>query len=136
MPDVDKANAFFGGWKIRPSNTYWSGGQFDPWRTLSPLSSESFAPNITLEQDIPDCGATSSSDTIFGYTMQNAEHAFDFRTTFPGGEQSRTFFTNALTKWLKCWKPGVKPESPADILQEGRIGFSQMDSMKAMTVQT
>ena len=37
--------------------------------------------------------------------MPNAEHAFDFRTTFPGGAISRGYFTSALTEWLKCFKP-------------------------------
>ncbi|KAI9754082.1 MAG: hypothetical protein M4579_004865 [Chaenotheca gracillima] len=103
LPRVDKTNAHFGGWAIRPSNVYWSGGEFDPWRTLSPLSSEPFAPNYNLTQDIPACGVSTSEDELFAYVMPNAEHAFDFRTTFPGGAVSRKYFTDALTQWLPCF---------------------------------
>ncbi|KAF1985914.1 hypothetical protein K402DRAFT_94821 [Aulographum hederae CBS 113979] len=113
-PAIQKTNDHFGGWDIRPSNVYWSGGEFDPWRTLSPLSAEPFAPNISLTQEIPACGVSTSERELFGYTMADAEHAFDFRTTFAGGAVSRKFFTDALTVWLKCFKPA---------LREGYIGL-------------
>ncbi|KAJ5537733.1 Serine peptidase family S28 [Penicillium frequentans] len=35
-PLTEETNEQTGGWTIRPSNVYWSGGEFDPWRTLSP----------------------------------------------------------------------------------------------------
>jgi hypothetical protein len=104
-PAVEKTNAVFGGWSIRPSNTYWSGGEFDPWRTLSPLSGESFAPRISVVMTPPKCGQVTSKTTLFGYTIPNAQHCYDFRTTFAGGALSRKFFTNALTGWLKCFTP-------------------------------
>lgn len=105
-PAVDKTNAHFGGRNIRPSNVYWSGGEFDPWRTLSPLSSEPSAPHPKLfTEPIPKCGVSTVESEIFAYIMPNAEHAFDFRTTFPGGAVSRGYFTSALTEWLKCFKP-------------------------------
>ena len=105
-PAVDKTNAHFGGWNIRPSNVYWSGGEFDPWRTLSPLSSEPWAPHLKLfTEPIPKCGVGTAESEIFAYIMPNAEHAFDFRTTFSEGAVSRRYFTNALTEWLKCFKP-------------------------------
>ncbi|KAF2094019.1 hypothetical protein NA57DRAFT_61226 [Rhizodiscina lignyota] len=126
VPQADKTNAFFGGWTIRPSNTFWSGGEFDPWRTLSPLSDEWFAPNVTEEQAIPSCGAATSEDKIFSYTMPDAEHGFDLGrgTTFPADAPSREFFTDALSQWLECWKKGVQPEDPASILRHGGSGFA------------
>ena len=87
---------------------YWSGGQFDPWRTLSPLSSESFSPHYKSTQDIPQCGVSTSADTLFSYVMDNAQHCYDFRTTFPGGASSRQNFIDALTQWLKCFQPASK----------------------------
>ncbi len=105
-PAADETNAALGGWTIRPSNTYWSGGEFDPWRTLSPLSSEPFAPkDVTPFTSPPQCGQKQPETSLFGYTMANAEHCFDFRTTFPAGAISRGYFTDALTQWLKCFQP-------------------------------
>ncbi|KAF2666432.1 hypothetical protein BT63DRAFT_428200 [Microthyrium microscopicum] len=57
IPKADETNKHFGGWTIRPSQVFWSGGQFDPWRTLSPLSDQDFAPKATFTQDIPTCAA-------------------------------------------------------------------------------
>lgn len=111
-PRTDATNAHFGGWSIRPSNVYWSGGEYDPWRTLSPLSNETWAPHPLIEQNIPQCGVSTSESEIFGYVMPNAEHAFDFRTTFPPGETSRGYFYAALKEWLKCWKPSGKTGRP------------------------
>ncbi|KAL1651096.1 hypothetical protein SLS61_005614 [Didymella pomorum] len=104
-PNTDRTNKVFGGWDIRPSNTYWSGGEFDPWRTLSPLSTEPFAPKVNSFTDAPKCGAATSKRDLFGYTMANAQHCYDFRTYFPDGAISRKYFTDALSGWLKCYKP-------------------------------
>ncbi|KAF2840992.1 hypothetical protein M501DRAFT_930408 [Patellaria atrata CBS 101060] len=105
-PRTAETNRKFGGWDIRPSNTYWSGGEFDPWRTLSPLSSEPFAPRVQEIQSIPACGATTSRNKIFGYNIANAQHCYDFRTTFAPGAVSRKYFTDALSQWLECFDGG------------------------------
>lgn len=105
-PQVDATNAETGGWTIRPSNVYWSGGQFDPWRTLSPLAEGTrLAPQgVALTTEIPECNVETGENTIFGYIMQKAEHCFDFRTTFVPGAISRGYFHTALTEWLGCFK--------------------------------
>ena len=104
-PLADLANAETGGWTIRPSNVYWSGGQFDPWRTLSPLATESIAPqNVNFTTEIPQCNVETGEDTLFGYIMENAEHCFDLRTGFGPGEVSRGYFHKALKQWLPCFK--------------------------------
>jgi hypothetical protein len=102
-PQVEATNDETGGWSIRPSNTYWSGGQFDPWRTLSPLATGHSAPHVTLTTEIPKCGERTDEDTLFGHVMPNAEHCFDFRTTFAPGAVSRGYFHEALTQWLGCF---------------------------------
>ncbi|KAL1965466.1 hypothetical protein VTN77DRAFT_5722 [Rasamsonia byssochlamydoides] len=103
-PDVDGVNQETGGWTIRPSNVYWSGGEFDPWRTLSPLSTEAFAQQgVNFTTAIPKCGVRTSEDELFGYIMKDAEHCFDFNTQFAGGAASRANFVNALHEWLPCW---------------------------------
>ncbi|KAF2119735.1 serine carboxypeptidase S28-domain-containing protein [Lophiotrema nucula] len=109
-PNTERTNRIFGGWDIRPSQVYWSGGEFDPWRTLSPLSSESYlgAPMPKAFTTPPKCGEEQDDDDIFGFVLKDAEHCFDFRTTgvlSPDGGTSRGYFTAALDKWLKCFKP-------------------------------
>lgn len=104
-PATEATNAETGGWTIRPSNTYWSGGEFDPWRTLSPLSTESFAPDfVTFRSDIPQCNRATAERELFGYVMQNAMHCFDFDMGFDEGDNSRNLFKRALNEWLSCWK--------------------------------
>ncbi|KAH7406450.1 serine carboxypeptidase S28-domain-containing protein [Phaeosphaeria sp. MPI-PUGE-AT-0046c] len=98
-PDVSRTNRYFGGWSIRPSNTYWSNGEFDPWRTLTPASIE----------------ARRGVGELFGYVIPDAQHCYDFRTTgttAKGGEVSRNLFAGALGEWLKCWRPKKKPPVP------------------------
>ncbi|RPA96765.1 peptidase S28 [Choiromyces venosus 120613-1] len=104
-PDVDKVNREYGGWNLRPSNVFFSGGEYDPWRTVSLLSDEPWAPKgIGLTQDIPEEGISTPRDKVFGYLLKGAAHCFDFRTTWPDGENSRKIFTTALRKWLGSFK--------------------------------
>jgi hypothetical protein len=108
-PQSNITNERFGGWDIQVSNVYWSGGEYDPWRTLSPLTSEDFAPDdIVISSEIPACGAFPQKHHFFGYLMPDAEHCFDFRTTFPAGNKSRSFFVTALHKWLGCFREDRK----------------------------
>jgi hypothetical protein len=108
-PNTARTNKVFGGWDIRPSNTYWSNGEFDPWRTLSPASAEPFAPkDVKVIQDVPKCGQKTSRNELFGMVLRDAEHCFDFRTvglTVPDGAVSRNLFRKALSEWLQCYKP-------------------------------
>lgn len=104
-PQTEATNAETGGWSIRPSNVYWSGGQFDPWRTLSPLAETRLGPQgVTLTTEIPKCNVETEENTIFGYIMQKAEHCFDFHTAFVPGAISRGYFQTALKEWLGCFK--------------------------------
>ncbi|KAF3385804.1 putative extracellular serine carboxypeptidase [Talaromyces pinophilus] len=108
-PSTEATNDETGGWLIRPSNTYWSGGEFDPWRTLSPLSTESFAPDfVTFRSNIPQCNRETAEREIFGYVIPNAMHCFDFNMQFEGGEVSRNLFKSALNEWLPCWEGKAK----------------------------
>ncbi|KAJ5152739.1 uncharacterized protein N7482_009217 [Penicillium canariense] len=104
-PQVHATNSQTGGWTIRPSNVYWSGGQFDPWRTLSPLATEDGAPQgVTFTTDVPECGVETEENTLFGYILENAEHCFDFVSGSSAGEISRGYFHKALKAWLPCFK--------------------------------
>jgi len=123
-PDVDGFNARFGGWTIRPSNVYWSNGEFDPWRSLSPMSTESFSPNYPVsDTPIPGClsnatelaNSTHDPQSVFGYVLPNAEHAFDFSArsgnySEQSLDHSHQDFSGALQEWLKCFQPGKNEE--------------------------
>ena len=108
-PRVDAFNAEHGGFNMRPSNVYWSEGQWDPWRVLTPFSTESFAPKgVNITTEIPECGVETSQDELFGYILENQTHGKDL--DFTNNDQTRTsrdIFRRALKKWLPCFKPKV-----------------------------
>lgn len=108
QPQAEKMNQQTGGWDMRPSNVYWSGGQFDPWRTLSVLATEDIAPQgVTFTTEIPSCNVKTSQNSVFGYIIPNAEHCFDLKTGFAPGQVSRDYFHKALKEWLPCFKGGT-----------------------------
>ncbi|KAL4889875.1 serine carboxypeptidase S28-domain-containing protein [Aspergillus ambiguus] len=101
-PAVDATNAQFGGWRIRPSNTFFSVGEFDPWTLQSVLSDSALtAENTAWSSNIPECGETDE-DHIFAYKLKNSMHCFDFQ---PGkGQEANALFRAALGQWLPCFK--------------------------------
>lgn len=118
-PDVETTNEIFGGWKIRPSNTLWTGGEWDPWRSLSPLSQEKFSPRYELSREIPECGRPFKVEKeLFADLIPDAGHAFDFRTTFNASQATRDLFSNALEKWLKCWR-APRPGNNTGVIDGG-----------------
>ncbi|KAL6238503.1 hypothetical protein BDW75DRAFT_227934 [Aspergillus navahoensis] len=104
QPQADALNAEFGGWNIRPSNVYFSAGEFDPWRTLTLLSTEHFSPQLNVTSEIPRCGVRTTRDTVFGYVGPNQVHCFDLQIGSEAGEVSRGYFRRALKEWLPCFK--------------------------------
>ncbi|TKA73207.1 hypothetical protein B0A49_04241 [Cryomyces minteri] len=77
-PNVTEPNKY-GGWHINPSNTMFSSGEYDPWRALSPASTEFGSPNRTTTQDIPECGVPPPNDTVFGIVYRDMVHVSDMR---------------------------------------------------------
>ncbi|KAL2796420.1 serine carboxypeptidase S28-domain-containing protein [Aspergillus keveii] len=113
-PQVTALNAEYGGWTVRPSNVFWSSGEFDPWRTLGLFSTESFAPQgITVTTEIPQCGVETATDTVFGYIGANLYHCFDFRDS-QGATESRNYFIQALRQWLPCFEKQKRVVTPPD----------------------
>jgi len=112
-PQVNAVNAEHGGWTIRPSNVYWSEGEFDPWRTLSPFSTEDFAPKgVKYTTDIPKCGVQTAQDTLFGYILEGKEHVADVGvggTVDTTTQTSWNIFKAALHEWLPCFEGQKKP---------------------------
>jgi hypothetical protein len=112
-PNVQATNAKFGGWNIRPSNTYWVGSQYDPWRTLSPLSDMPFSNNVHADSAIPKCvalGDKTQSEYLFSALVPNGEHCWDFHTESQLGQPARDLFVSALKEWLSCYAPGAPNE--------------------------
>jgi hypothetical protein len=109
-PKAAETNDKYGGWAIRPSNTFWTGGRYDPWRTLSPLSDMPFSPNNKAVQTIPACEKADevADSPVFGYLLSNAEPCFDFTPSFNESLPARTLFDEALTSWLGCYTPHAR----------------------------
>ncbi|KAL4867623.1 hypothetical protein BDV12DRAFT_118107 [Aspergillus spectabilis] len=104
QPQASNLNKEFGGWTIRPSNAFFTAGEFDPWRTLTLLSTEGFAPQgITITSEIPECGVQTAANTVFGYVGPNEYHCFDFRVDSDAGGEARGLFRQALKEWLPCF---------------------------------
>ncbi|KAF8424482.1 serine carboxypeptidase S28-domain-containing protein [Tirmania nivea] len=107
-PREKETNRKFGGWNMRPSNVFWTGGEFDPWRTLSQLSGEDFSNKFQTTTEIPRCNVKSTTrEPLFGYLLSNAEHAYDFNTLkeTPKAVVPQRLFAQALKEWLKCFRP-------------------------------
>jgi hypothetical protein len=108
-----QTNKDMGGWDIRPSNTYWTGSQFDPWRTLSPLSDMPFSNNVSADSKAPSCvalGVEKQADYLFSYLVPNGEHCYDLHMEVPWTAPARTLFHETLQQWLSCWAPGATNE--------------------------
>lgn len=102
-PQTEETNARYGGWNIRPTNTYWTAGQFDPWMTLSPFSTLKSGPKLTAIQSISECSsALPDNSNIFGMLIPDAEHCSEF--DFDKAANVRELFYRALKQWLDCFK--------------------------------
>jgi hypothetical protein len=103
-PRTEYINKVTGGWNMRPSNVFWTGGEFDPWRTLSPLSAERWAPDVRVREDVPACGTSTSRRELFGHLLLNSEHCYDLRAV-EQAKRPNELFGEALGEWLKCFVP-------------------------------
>jgi serine carboxypeptidase S28 len=106
-PSVDRINRDTGGRSMRPSNVFWTAGQYDPWRSLSPLATEgriSEQSSVTVSQDVPACNVTTGKDTLFGYLIKDAEHCFDYAMDSEPAAVARGYFVKALWEWLPCFQ--------------------------------
>ncbi|KAF3933763.1 hypothetical protein ABW19_dt0208639 [Dactylella cylindrospora] len=106
FPNADRMNSIYGGFSpgSHQSRTFYTGGQFDPWGTLSFFSNETFRPaGLGISQRIPGCNEKTPNSEIFGYLIPESQHLADFL----GGEASkptRDLFKEALRTWLPCWE--------------------------------
>ncbi len=95
-PRADLMNKKYGGRDMRPSRTFWTIGEYDPWHTLSPLQED----NTT----VPNCDApTSAGSPLFGKVFRNKQHCGDFDSKDPDARAAHKLFSGALKKWLCCY---------------------------------
>ena len=107
-PAATNLVAKLGGWNIRPSNVFWTAGEFDPWSQFTPFSTADNAPhNVRISTDIPACNSKRTLSELFGYQLKGAGHGFDLSSAGTGDEPkiAQGIFINALREWLKCFVP-------------------------------
>lgn len=125
-PNVSEPNKY-GGWYINPSNIMFSSGEYDPWRALSPASTEDDSPRRQTSNYIPPCGVPPPENEVFGIVYDGMVHVSDMRallnTSDPNHQNFSTvgfsspidtepffagvgLFTMALEQWLPCFGNG------------------------------
>lgn len=122
-PDVKAPNKY-GGWLMQPSNTMMTGGQYDPWRALSPASTELGSPGRKTTQVVPGCNQPPEGDEIFGMIYDGMVHVSDMRALLNSSDfyhqnfstvgfssyistepyfAGTALFERALETWLPCF---------------------------------
>ena len=102
----------------------FSSGEYDPWRALSPASTEVGSPNRTTRQDVPPCNVAPANDTIFGIIHRDMVHVSDMRALLNTSDINHqnfstvgfsspintepfyagvSLFQSALEAWLPCF---------------------------------
>ncbi|MCJ1331332.1 hypothetical protein MMC10_008022 [Thelotrema lepadinum] len=143
-PNVTEPNKY-GGWTINPSNTMFASGEFDPWRSLSPTSTdyEIGAPNRTSSQVIPECNVPPPNNSVFGIVYRDMVHVSDMRALLNTSDVNHQNFSTvgfaspistepfyagvglfgaALEEWLPCFGNGTYAGMRYR-LSEGREGY-------------
>ncbi|KAK1047652.1 hypothetical protein LTR74_017721 [Friedmanniomyces endolithicus] len=126
-PNVAAPNKY-GGWHINPSNTMFASGEYDPWRALSPASTEIGGPNRTTSQVIPACNVPPANDSVFGIVYRDMVHVSDMRALLNTSDVNHqnfstvgfsspistepfyagvSLFQSALEDWLPCFGNGT-----------------------------
>lgn len=117
----------YGGWRMQPSNTMFSSGQYDPWRAYSPASIEDGSPGRKTTQYIPGCNQAPEGDDVFGIIYDDMVHVSDMRALLNEGDYyhqnfstvgfsspistepffaGTALFERALEEWLPCFGTG------------------------------
>jgi hypothetical protein len=103
---VELTNQQFGGNNMRPSNVFWTTGQYDTYRACSPLSrvevEDDVAP-VVISQEIPACNASTGHDSLFGLMLPDKGHCEVIARNSTEAMQGRRMFADALHEWLKCF---------------------------------
>lgn len=107
----------------------FSSGEFDPWRSLSPASTDTEigAPGRQTSQNIPSCNTVPYSSSIFGIIYRDMVHVSDMRALLNMSDINHKnpstvgfsspistgpfcagvgLFESALETWLPCFGGG------------------------------
>lgn len=109
VPAAAQINSETGGGAMRPSNVFWTAGQYDPWRDLTPLldgSNYTFQTRDDRSGEYLECDSPAQEegeDELFGYVFEDAQHCADYNIHFEQANQARDIFSRALKGWLKCF---------------------------------
>jgi hypothetical protein len=103
---VELTNQQFGGNNMRPSNVFWTTGQYDTYRACSPLSRvevEYDVAPVVISQEIPACNASTGHDSLFGLMLPDKGHCEVIARNSTEAMQGRRMFADALHEWLRCF---------------------------------
>jgi hypothetical protein len=103
---VALTNQQFGGNTMRPSNVFWTTGQYDTYRACSPLSRievENDSAPVVISHEIPVCNVSTGHDSLFGLMLPEKGHCEVIARNSTEAMQGRRMFADALHEWLKCF---------------------------------
>ncbi|EPS41313.1 hypothetical protein H072_4831 [Dactylellina haptotyla CBS 200.50] len=164
-PNVGWYNNKYGGWNIELPNTFWTNGEFDPWRQLSIESPD--APKKPSTNVIPKCGETFPADTQLRYVIKGGHHGSDLiepikpdvvvTTTAPSdttatkpsptstkdprsvpvvdASNAQNLWFSAISTWLPCTTLQFTYEPPAPTTT-AQAGGSKVLPARHMTMST
>ena len=128
---------------MNPSNIMFSSGEFDPWRSLSPASTDTEIGARQTSQNIPACNTPPTNSSIFGIIYRDMVHVSDMRALLNTSDVNHQnfstigfsspistepfyagvgLFERALETWLPCFGGGKYGAmrfvmEPADVVQ-------------------
>ena len=113
LPNVDSILKY-GGWNMTPSNTMFTDGEYDPWRTLSVLADKKINPSAIVREsttEIPACNVPPEGSKVFGQVYPGEVHVPDLSEYIEEvGSAAVTpadigfeLFSEALEEWLECF---------------------------------
>ena len=137
-PNVTACNRY-GGWNIAPTNIMFTSGEYDPWRSMSPASTEQGSPMRQTTQYVPRCNEEPEGTDIFGIIHQGMVHVSDMRALLNTSDVNHQnfstvgfssvidtepfysgvgLFTAALEEWLPCFTSAADGSNGTFVLVE------------------
>lgn len=100
-PNVEASNKY-GGWLMQPPNTMMTHGQHDPWRALSPASTERGSPGRKTTQAIPSCNEPPQGNDIFGLIHDGMVHVNDMLVLLNTSDDYHQNSTVSFSKYISA----------------------------------
>ncbi len=115
-PDLPAVDAIlkYGGYSMTPSNTMFTNGENDPWRTLGVQADKKINPSAIIRDsttDIPACNTSPEGKKVFGQVYPGQVHTADLSELSAEGasgdatpsDSGFDLFSTALGQWLECF---------------------------------